>query len=869
MISAVGGAVPRRGLFARLAGAGRVAIVSAPAGSGKTVLLRSWLAATGPADRPGWAGWVALDDEEYDAQRFWLAVADALRATRPGSALIRGVTAAPGLDGWALTERLLQDLAPLGEPLLLVVDDLHQLQAAEARAQLELLVLRSAPRMRFVFATRSDPQLGLHRLRLAGELTEIRADDLRFSRDEARDLLEAAGVALSAPALAALHERTEGWAAGLRLATLSMTGRSDAERFAAEFSGSERTIAEYLFAEVLHRQRAEVRRLLLRTSVLDRVNGPLADLLSGGTGGERILRELETAGAFVLATDAQRTWYRYHRLFTDLLRYELRRSDADDVAALHGAAARWFAGHGHPVDAIQHAQAAQDWDLAAGLLAEHWPGFHLNGQAALVHTLLRAFPAPVITGDPELAAVAAADQLTRGSLEVAEHYLDLAAGTGNGQSTVLPGVVRMLVGAERGELSAVAGEVERLRARSEAPDDPQRGRGRDLLGLALISLGITEQRTGRLADAELHLDLGIAQAHGIGRPYLAFSGLTHQAIGHAVWSMTRGADDSRQAVELARQHGWLDDPGVARASGVPAAVLAWQLRPDDAEPWLRQAMRTLQPEAEPATAVWIYFVRGLVELAHGRPDGAVAAFRAAAQQSAAMTAPHTLTLTNQAHIVHTLLWQGDIDQAGQLVNDLSAEYDDRCDFLLAAADLRLARNDPRAALDMLQRLLDGSVRIVSQISTIRTALLTAIAHDALGENDAAQAAMERALDLAAEADVVLLFLMHRAPALLRRQTRQPALIRRILGLLDVPAATPPTGTPPLLEPLSRSELRVLRYLPTHLSMTEIADELHISLNTVRTHMRRLYAKLGTHRRAETVDRARALGLLAPPPTGDG
>ena len=302
----------------------RVAVLSAPPGSGKTVLLRSWIAEPGRAGR---VAWVAVGRGEQDPQRFWLSVLGALRGTSAGSGLVRELTAAPDLDGWAVVERLLKDLTPLADRLWLVIDDMHELRSAEALAQLfELLVMRAPPELRFVLATRHDLRLGLHRLRLEGELSEIRTADLRFTQAEARELLTAAGVALPEPALAMLHERAEGWAAGLRLAALSLAAHEDPERFAAEFSGSERTVADYLLAEVLERQPDEVRRLLLRTSVLERVSGPLADALTGGSGGERMLAELEQANAFVVSLDAGRSWFRYHHLFADLLQLALRRT---------------------------------------------------------------------------------------------------------------------------------------------------------------------------------------------------------------------------------------------------------------------------------------------------------------------------------------------------------------------------------------------------------------------------------------------------------------------------------------------------------------------------------------------------------------
>jgi LuxR family transcriptional regulator, maltose regulon positive regulatory protein len=234
---------------------------SAPAGSGKTVLLRSWIAEEGLAER---AAWVSVRGRDRDPQRFLLSLAGALRNTAIGSKLVRPLTATPDLNGWAIVEWLLQDLHSLPERVWLVVDDLHELRSDRALRQLELPVMRAPAELRFVFASRRDPQLGLHRLRLDGELTEIRAADLRFTLGESRDLLAAAGVRLSGDALALLHARTEGWAAGLRLAALSLAGHPDPELFAAGFSGSERTVAEYLLAEVLGRQPKQVRRLPAR-----------------------------------------------------------------------------------------------------------------------------------------------------------------------------------------------------------------------------------------------------------------------------------------------------------------------------------------------------------------------------------------------------------------------------------------------------------------------------------------------------------------------------------------------------------------------------------------------------------------------------
>jgi LuxR family maltose regulon positive regulatory protein len=268
-------------LFDVLGRARRVIQVSAPAGSGKTSLLRSWFAEAELMDS---VAWVSVAAKERDPQRFWLSVLDAVRATKAGSSLVRELTPAPDLDSGAIAERLLGDLSPLDEPIWLVFDDLHELCSDDVFRQLELWLMRAPAVLRFVLVSRRELHLGLHRLRLEAQLTEIRAAGLRSSLDESQALFESAGVQLSESGVALLAERTEGWAAGLRLAALSLAGHHDPERFAAAFAGSERTVAEYLVAEVLDRQPEQVRRLLLRTSVLETVSGPLADWLTAGSG---------------------------------------------------------------------------------------------------------------------------------------------------------------------------------------------------------------------------------------------------------------------------------------------------------------------------------------------------------------------------------------------------------------------------------------------------------------------------------------------------------------------------------------------------------------------------------------------------------
>ncbi len=871
--------VSRQGLFDRLDRAARVTQISAPAGSGKTYLLRSWIVESGLADS---AAWVAVQAAEPDPQRFWISVLDALRDTIAGSKLIRPLTGAPDLNGWAVVERLLEDLEPLEDSLWLVIDDVHELRSAEALAQLELLMVRAPAELRFVLVTRREMRLGLHRLRLEGELTEIRAADLQFSVDEARALFEAAGVELSESGLAALVRRTEGWAAGLRLAALSLARHPDPEQFAAEFSGSERTVAQYLLAEVLDHQPESVRRLLLRTSVCERISGELADLLTGGSGGERILQDLEDAGAFVVSLDGRRSWFRYHTLFADLLQLELRRTEPAELAALLGAAAGWYAEHGYPVEAVRHAQAARDWDLAARLLSDHFLGLTLDGQGATAHQLLARFPAEMVEADPKLAVLMAADELLRRSLEAAERHLARAEQEATavpadrrGRFQVNLALMRLSLAQRRGDLPAVVEQAQRLLAPAEAAEAGS-ALDADTRAQALVTLGTAELWALRAAEAERHLEQGSALARRIGRPWLEVGALAHGGWAASFRSFALATKQFGQAIELAREHGWTGEPVAAVAYVGLGAIRVWQMQLEEAEALLDQAERALRGEVEPAAGVVLHQARGMLELARGHDGRALAAFGAADRLADLLVAAHPRLAPMRAYMLQTLVRLGDIGRAEQALAGL--DDTDRGELRTALAALRLTQGDPRAATDTLAPVLDGSAPVTNPGWASQAFLLEAIARDALGDPAAAGRALEQALDLAEPDGAIFAFVLHPAPELLqrhaRRRTSHAALIAEILSLLapggNGRVASPPVSRglggivpPRVTEPLSGSETRVLRFLPTNLSAPDISGQLSVSVNTVRTHMRHVYEKLDAHSRAEAVERARALGLLAP------
>jgi LuxR family maltose regulon positive regulatory protein len=873
--------VLRCALFGRLAQAERVVQISAPAGSGKTLLIRSWIAETGPARN---TAWVPVDHEMRHPRRFWIAVADALRGTAAGSALVRPLTPSPDLDGWTVVERLLTDLAALEDRLWLMIDDAHLLDP-EVLPQLELLLLRAPAELRFVLATRHDLRLGLHRLRLAGDLTEIRAADLRFSLAEAEALFGAAGVEVPEETLAQLHGRTEGWAAGLRLAALSLAGHPDPQRFAAEFSGAERTVAEYLVAEVLDRQSEEVRRLLLRTSVLDQVSGALADVLTGASGGERILQDLEQAGAFVVSVDGGRSWFRYHQLFADLLQLELRRTEPDEQTALHGAAAGWLAGHGHPVEAVRQAQAAEDWELGTRLLSDHWLDLYLGGRGVTLAELLGRFPRWVVAASPELTAVQVAGDLVRGALEDAGRHLAMAVGAlaavpadRRRRVQVMLSVLRLFLAWRLVDFAVVTEEAQRLLALTEGTDAPDLGLSEDLRAAAFISLGIAEMWALKFEDAQRHLQQGVALARRIGRPYLELTGLAHGTHAMVLFQPDLAqAEWSWQAIELAERHGWGEEPLAGMAYAQVGFVLLYQGRLDEAEPWLERAERILRTEVEPAAGMSLRHARALLELSRGRPQEALAASVGAEQLAATLAGPHTFVTWMRSRILQTLVRLGQTGRAEQALAELGEDERASAEMPAAAAALRLATGDPQGAADTLAPVLDGSIPGVRPMRMVTALLLEARARDALGDRATTGRVLEQALDITESNGLLLPFLLDPIPALLERhrryRTAHPALISQILDLPTTSAspARPSGGQAgwarsrgqTLIEQLTDSETRVLRYLPTHLTVHEIANELFISVNTVSTHKRHLFAKLGVHSRREAVDRARALGLLVP------
>jgi LuxR family maltose regulon positive regulatory protein len=869
--------IDRGDLLAALdrAAARRVTTISAPAGSGKTSLLRAW------AGRPGQPHRVAVVQvprDQHDAQQFWLALLGAVRQA-PGT--ISGAdppAATPAFNGRAMTDRVLSELADQRGRVILVIDDLHELNSPDALAQLSRLLTNLSGDVHAVLATRRDIPLRLQQLRLAGELAEIRAADLRFTERETRELLDASGITLSQAGLARLYQRTEGWAAGLRLAAISLADHPDPERFVAEFSGSDRTVAEYLIAEMLERQPEEVQQLLLRTSLLDRVNGELADLLTGRPGSERILLALEDANAFVISLDPERTWFRYHHLFADLLRLELRRALPEEVPALHRRAAEWFIQHGQLVEAIRHTQAAGDWPGAARLLADHSFSLTLDGQLQTVEALLRAFPRGAGADNPELALVHAVVELfVRGRLDEAAAHLAVAATCAETappdrqrRLRVSVASLKLSLARRRGQFAGVTEQAKFLASPVTGQSQEDIALGSDLRAVALMNLGAVEAWSLALPDAERHLREGAVLAREIGRPYLEVACLAQLGFASKVRPFATTRRRCHEAIALADRYGWGAEPVVAPALVTLAGNLVLTGEFDDGERWLQRTEQALQTDTGPDIRLLVHVVSGLLQAGRGRHHEALNEFSAAEQLRSQLEGSHALASQVTGWMLATQARGGQPGEARASLAALDDEQARSGEIGNARAAICLAEGNPAAALAAAQDVLDGTAPVIGDVTVVETHLLAGLAHRELGDQRAANQAAERALGLAEPDRLVLPFVMAGSRALLealpRHETAHAALLTDILDVvhgLSLAAKDEPSSA--RTEELSPTELRVLRYLPTNMSRPEIASELSVSVNTVNTHIRSIYAKLQARDRSSAVQRARELRLVSAGP----
>jgi LuxR family transcriptional regulator, maltose regulon positive regulatory protein len=900
--------VPRPRLAQRLDEGQRQGLVlaCAPAGYGKTVLLADWVRR---GRHP--VAWLSLDAGDNDPARFWRHAVAALDRVRPGiSERIGPLLGPPAPSSFEpVVTALINEVAgqpAANEALLLVLDDYHVISSPLVHASLGFLLEHRPPGLHLALTSRSDPPLALARLRARGQLTELRAADLRFTPGEATALLQQVaaapgGVRLDAPlpdaVAAALAARTEGWAAGLQLAALSLRGQQDAAGFVAAFSGSHRYVLDYLAGEVLDRQPDQVREFLLETSMLERLSGDLCDAVTGRTGSQAMLEAIEAAGLFLTPLDEVRGWWRYHRLFADLLQARLRQEQPGRLPGLHRAAAAWCDAHGLADETIRHALAAGDAAGTARLIERHYDAIFLRGESATIQRWISALPAGLARSRPRLLLAQTWMALVGGEVEAARAPLDAAecafADAADepfepsvGRAASLLANVPAAIGLGRAYLAVLHGDAEGT-ASSASRALAALGEGEWVLHSAsLWILAIAEWVRGRLEDAERGFAASVAGWRAAGqRSLAAWACLDLGRVQRARGRLDATVATYQQVVEINAPPGRAAMPA-AGIGYVGMAEVAYQRNEFGAAyrlvtegiPLCRQLNWKTQPLAAGlVTLAWI-------RQANGDPGGALEAI---AEAERIAPSPSLANLFNPvpAQRARLLLAQGDIAaaarwaQQGGLRADDEPMYQKEREHLMLARVL-LAQARPVEALALLDRLHVTAAAQDRTGSLIEIGALRALALAASGDADRAVATLAEALTLASSQGHVRVFADEGAPmaALLARlitaqrsggaAAQVPlgclARLQRALGAQDI---IPDAGrgsvaaVPGLVEQLTSRELEVLQMLAAGKSNQAIASRLVVTLDTVKKHVSHVLGKLGATNRTEAVARARELSLI--------
>jgi LuxR family maltose regulon positive regulatory protein len=874
-------------------------LVCAPAGFGKSTLLGEWARRS---RRP--VAWLSLDAGDSDPARFWRYVAAALDQLRAGigrqvAGLLQGAQQPP-LE--AVVTAIVNQQAAAPDEVVLVLDDYHLVEGAAVHDSLTVLLQRLPPSLRLVLASRSDPPLPLARLRARGQLAELRQRDLRFTLEETAALLEAAtGLELPADSVAALTARTEGWVAGLQLAGLSLKGHADPAGFVAGFSGSHRYVLDYLAEEVLDRQPEPLRSFLLETSVLERLSGPLCDAVCGRSDSQELLEQAERANLFLVPLDEVRGWWRYHHLFSELLRARLQRERPDRVPELHHAAAAWCEAHGLGDDAIHHALAANDHEWVLRVVEQYITAAMARSEGATLARWLAALPAEAVRSRPRLCLLQAYRAVTDGQPEALQRWLDDAerALTASGDAAAPAPAPAAQEGWAAGWLTNVPGSLAVLRAEAaRLRGEPDRTielarqalaglpAGRHVLrSLADWNLARGHWLAGELAEAERALADIVAERVAVGQPYLAL--IASWDLGRVQVAQGRlraAAATYRRALGIGVDAGPAADPAMGVAHVGLAEVLCEQDELDAALEQVTEGLKRCRQLAFPLPLSAGLATLARIRQAQGDRVGALAAIAEAVE---AGPSTEVVDLFNPAPVqrVQLLLADGEVEEAGRWVATRGLGADDEASHvhereLLVLARVLLAGQAPRRALGLLQRLGALAERQHRTDSLIRIRALAALTLQAAGDHGAALAELTDALALAAPEDYVRVFVDEGAPmatlleALAAAQRQSSAAAHAPLAYLGrllqaLQQAGVPLGrqsaraaaVPGLLDPLSERELEVLALLAAGLPNLAIAEELVITLDTVKRHVTHILAKLGAANRTQAVARARELGLL--------
>ena len=884
------GQVPRPRLTARLdKGLARGLILAcAPAGYGKTVLLADWARGGGHP-----VAWLSLDAGDNDPARFWRHAVAALDQARPGIgervAPLLGPPAPSSFQG--LVTALINELAT--DEAVLVLDDFHVIGSRQVQESLAFLVEHRPAGIGVVLASRSDPPLALARLRARGQLTEVREAELRFTPGEAAELLQHVASGLPDASVAALAARTEGWAAGLQLAALSLRGQADATAFVAAFTGSHRYILDYLTEEVLEQQDRQLRAFLLETSVLDRLSGPLCDAVTGREGSQALLEEVERAGLFLIPLDEERGWWRYHHLFADLLRARLQQAQPGRVAELHRHAAAWYAEHGLADDTIGHAVAAGEMLSAARVIEQYFDlVYSVRGEAATIHRWLSVLPDDVVRSRPRLLLAQALMAPTSGHLEVVEPLLDAVecappGWAGEPFEPTAGAVASLLINVPalttliRGYLAQLRGDAEATAAFAAQALAEIKPEERLLSATVHGMLAVAERLQGRLAAAERAFASSVTGWRETGQLTLIAWGYYSLAlIRHAQGRLDAAALTCEQALGSLVTPGGLPLPA-AGLSYVGLAEIAYQR--DELDAALRHATEGIalcrQFVYTPALADGLAAL-AMIRQATGDPAGALEAITEADQAS---PGPAGLLNPAPARRARLLLAQGDLAAAASFAQDNGLGPDDEPDYArepghLVLARLLLVQDRPGQSLALLDRLHAAAKAQNRTGSLIEIGALRGLALAATGDEAGAVTTLAGALLLAGPQGYVRVFADEGPPmaALLGRLVAAQrsgqaaagipfgylARLQRAFGGPAAPGPGPNTAAVPgIVDPLTSRELEVLAMLAAGRSNQAIARELVVTLDTVKKHVGHVLDKLGAANRTEAVARARQLGLI--------
>jgi LuxR family maltose regulon positive regulatory protein len=840
-----------------------VTLVAAPAGWGKTALLSTWAHARRESGSP--VAWLTLGPDDDHRRRFWMEFVAALGEA---SERLSRLAVPPRGDVDLFLPALVEELSKLDHPVFVVLDELHELPDGAALADLEALVENCPDALRLVVSTRADPPLRLERLRLTGRLAEIRERDLRFTLDETGELLALLGVDLMEADTRLLWERTEGWPAGLGLAGLALENHDDPHAFVAAFAGNERTVSDYLLTEVVDRQSPETLEFLLRTCIVERLTGDLADVLTESSGGERKLEELVRGSGMVTAEGLPGS-YRYHGLFTDVLRLELRRRLPEELSELHRRAGRWYARERMAAPALHHATTAEDWPLVAETLGDHWLAMVMAGEGQLLRELLTRLPEELIEQDAEVALALAGGLLDDGQDARADEYLLRAHRHASGLPEARARRFRVTSTATMLYRARLRGDLEEtLSTARELLSQPwQHSVAHELRALVLANLGVAEFWAGELDIARDHLREAAGLAAECGSDYVRFQAEAYAAgLEVAQGRIAQGERRAEVAIRLAQRRGWTALPAAAMAYQALASIHIYRNELDVAQRLVERSRAGIVRSPERFGPLSLALVQARLLIARGEPLTALDALRGGLR-AAGEGLPSFLAVTSamfEAEL-HELL--GDSGRARETLERLDA-MSDGSDAALGLARLELSGGRPGAAVRHVAEFFGDERRPVRAYAAIEGWLLDALARDALHDEEGALRSIEAAMDLAEPRGFRNLLVRYGAPvrSLIRRRIERGTAHRAFAG--SVLAALNGDGNghgrppAPLLDPLSERELAVLRFLPTMLSNAEIAGELFVSVNTVKTHVKHVYRKLDVNDRRSAVERARELQLLS-------